>query len=88
MDRRSDLVNAWFKKAPAEETEAQLEYLGRLMACTSQLDMYMTSNAVMRVTCSSFWTATILLRIPRKPKPNRRCRNPSATTQDLYCLLQ
>ena len=48
VDRRSDLVNAWFKKAPAEETEARLNIIGRLMACTSQLDMYMTSNAVMR----------------------------------------
>jgi pyruvate,water dikinase len=48
VDRRSDLVNAWFKKAPAEETEVRLNIIGRLMACTSQLDMYMTSNAVMR----------------------------------------
>ena len=48
VDRRSDLVNAWFKKAPAEETETELNIIGRLMACTSQLDMYMTSNAVMR----------------------------------------
>jgi pyruvate,water dikinase len=48
VDRRSDLVNAWFKKGPADETEARLDIVGRLMACTSQLDMYMTSNAVMR----------------------------------------
>lgn len=47
VDRRGDLVNAWFKKAPAAETEANLDILGRLMACTGQLDMYMTSNAVM-----------------------------------------
>ena len=48
VDRRGDLVNAWFKKAPAEETEAKLDILGRLMACSSQLDMYMTSHDVMR----------------------------------------
>ncbi len=48
VDRRGDLVNAWFKKAPAERTEANLDILGRLMACTSQLDMYMTSDAVMK----------------------------------------
>ncbi len=48
VDRRNDLVNAWFKKAPADETDARLNIIGRLMACTSQLDMYMTSNAVMR----------------------------------------
>jgi len=48
IDRRGDLVNAWFKKAPAERTEANLDILGRLMACTSQLDMYMTSDAAMK----------------------------------------
>ncbi len=47
VDRRGDLVNAWYKKAPAEATEANLDLLGRLMASTSQLDMYMTSEAVM-----------------------------------------
>jgi pyruvate, water dikinase len=47
VDRRGDLVNAWFKKAPADQTEANLDILGRLMACSSQLDMYMTSPAVM-----------------------------------------
>ena len=48
VDRRGDLVNAWFKKAPAEKTAANLDLLGRLMACTSQLDMYMTSEAAMK----------------------------------------
>ena len=46
VDRRGDLVNAWYKKAPAAQTEANLDILGRLMACSCQLDMYMTSNAV------------------------------------------
>ena len=47
-DRRGDLVNAWFKKAPADRTEANLDILGRLMVSTSQLDMYMTSEAAMK----------------------------------------
>jgi pyruvate,water dikinase len=47
VDRRGDLINAWFKKAPAAQMESQLDILGRLMACTSQLDMYMTSDSVM-----------------------------------------
>jgi pyruvate,water dikinase len=47
VDRRGDLVNAWFKKAPAADMEFHLDILGRLMACTSQLDMYMTSSSVM-----------------------------------------
>ena len=45
VDRRGDLVNAWFKKAPAAATESNLDILGRLMACSCQLDMYMTGNA-------------------------------------------
>jgi len=48
VDRRGDLVNAWLKKAPADETAACLDMLGRLMACSSQLDMYMTSHDVMQ----------------------------------------
>jgi pyruvate,water dikinase len=48
VDRRGDLVNAWLKKASAQETEANLDILGRLMASSSQLDMYMTNPEVMR----------------------------------------
>jgi pyruvate,water dikinase len=48
VDRRGDLVNAWLKKASTQDTEAKLDILGRLMACSSQLDMYMTSPDVMR----------------------------------------
>jgi pyruvate,water dikinase len=48
VDRRGDLVNAWFKKAPAPETFDMLDILGRLLACTSQLDMFMTSRKVMQ----------------------------------------
>ena len=47
VDRRGDLVNAWLKKAPATETFDSLDVLGRLLATTSQLDMYMTSHEVM-----------------------------------------
>ena len=32
VDRRGDLVNAWFRKARAEETDERLDMLGRLMA--------------------------------------------------------
>ena len=47
VDRRGDLVNAWFKRAPARQTGERLDILGRLMATTSQLDMYMTSHEAM-----------------------------------------
>ena len=47
VDRRGDLVNAWFKKAGAPDMVVRLDILGRLLACTSQLDMYMTSDETM-----------------------------------------
>ena len=47
VDRRADLVNAWFRKAPADQTAERLDLLGRLLACSSQLDMYMNSREVM-----------------------------------------
>jgi pyruvate,water dikinase len=47
VDRRTDLVNAWFRKAPADQIAERLDILGRLLACSSQLDMYMTSREVM-----------------------------------------
>ena len=47
VERRGDLVNAWLKKTPHQETDAKLDILGRLMASTCQLDMYMTSHAAM-----------------------------------------
>ncbi len=54
VDRRGDLINAWLKKASAEETAEKLDLLGRLMACASQLDMYMTSEDVMRSHVAAF----------------------------------
>jgi pyruvate,water dikinase len=47
VDRRGDLVNAWLRKAPYEYTAERLDILGRLMACASQLDMYMNSREMM-----------------------------------------
>jgi len=47
VDRRGDLVNAWLKKAPAPQTYEALDIVGRLLATTAQLDMYMTSQEVM-----------------------------------------
>ena len=47
VERRNDLVNAWLKKASPEETGEKLDMLGRLMASTCQLDMYMTSYTAM-----------------------------------------
>jgi pyruvate, water dikinase len=54
VDRRSDLVNAWFRKAPADQTGERLDVLGRLLACSSQLDMYMNSREVMNWFADQF----------------------------------
>lgn len=69
VDRRGDLVNAWFKRAPAEETEANLDILGRLMACTGQLDMYMTSPQVMKWYLRQFLEGNYSFRIPEDAPP-------------------
>jgi pyruvate,water dikinase len=69
VDRRGDLVNAWFKKAPAAETEANLDVLGRLMACTSQLDMYMTSSAVMNWYVQQFLQGNYAFQMAAQPAP-------------------
>jgi pyruvate,water dikinase len=54
VDRRSDLVNAWFRKAPADQTAERLDLLGRLLACSSQLDMYMNSREMMNWFAEQF----------------------------------
>ncbi len=54
VDRRTDLVNAWFRKAPAGQTAERLDILGRLLACSSQLDMYMESAQVMNWFAEQF----------------------------------
>ena len=69
VDRRGDLVNAWFKRAPAEETEANLDILGRLMACTGQLDMYMTSPQVMKWYLRQFLEGNYSFRLPEDAPP-------------------
>jgi pyruvate,water dikinase len=48
VDRRGDVVNAWCRKAQADDTAEKLDIIGRLMACATQLDMYMTGQEMMR----------------------------------------
>ena len=73
VDRRGDLVNAWFKKATAEETEEHLDILGRLMACASQLDMYMTSQEVMKWYVQQFMEGNYAFRVAENdPAPADR----------------
>ena len=68
-DRRGDLVNAWLRKAPAAETAEKLDILGRLVACSSQLDMYMTSREVMRWYARQFLAGNYSLSPPKDAVP-------------------
>ena len=65
VDRRTDLVNAWFRKAPADQTAERLDILGRLLACSSQLDMYMTSREVMGWYVDQFLNGNYSFRTPQ-----------------------
>jgi pyruvate,water dikinase len=64
VDRRTDLVNAWYRKAPADQTEERLDVLGRLLACSSQLDMYMTSREVMNWFVNQFMEGNYSFQAP------------------------
>jgi pyruvate,water dikinase len=64
VDRRGDLVNAWFRKAPADQTAERLDLLGRLLACSSQLDMYMHSREVMNWFAEQFILGNYAFRQP------------------------
>ena len=66
VDRRGDLVNAWFRKAPADQTSERLDILGRLMASSSQLDMYMNSREAMNWFAEQFLAGNYAFRPPRQ----------------------
>ncbi len=46
VDRRGDLVTAWFRRYPRARCEEALATLGRLMACSRQLDMLIPNEKV------------------------------------------
>lgn len=66
VDRRRDLVNAWFRKAPADQTEDRLDILGRLLACSNQLDMYMESREAMNWFAEQFLAGNYRFQQPAK----------------------
>jgi len=66
VDRRTDLVNAWFRKAPADQIAERLDVLGRLLACSSQLDMFMTSREVMNWFVKQFLDGNYSFRAPQQ----------------------
>jgi pyruvate,water dikinase len=64
VDRRGDLVNAWFKRARAEDIDTNLDILGRLMACSCQLDMYMSGQEAMKWYVDQFLAGNYSFRPP------------------------
>jgi pyruvate, water dikinase len=44
VDRRGDLVTAWYRRYPRNRCELALAILGRLMACSRQLDMLISNE--------------------------------------------
>lgn len=70
VDRRGDLVNAWFKRAPADDTATNLDILGRLMACSSQLDMYMNSHDAMKWYTQEFLAGNYSFSVGNPEAPN------------------
>jgi pyruvate, water dikinase len=75
VDRRGDLVNAWFKRARAEDTETNLDILGRLMACSCQLDMYMTGREAMRWYVEQFVAGNYSFRTKVEEEPAAHLRS-------------
>jgi pyruvate,water dikinase len=46
VDRRGDLVTAWFRRYPRTRCEEALATLGRLLACSRQLDMLIANVGI------------------------------------------
>ena len=66
VDRRGDLLNAWFKKGSADDTSERLDILGRLLVSSSQLDMFMSSQEVMRWYVEQFLAGNYSFRAPEE----------------------
>jgi pyruvate,water dikinase len=69
VDVREDLVNAWLRRYPREVTEDRLDMLGRLMACSRQLDMFMADEASMRWYVGAFLSGNYRFRVGEDALP-------------------
>ena len=48
VDRRQDLITAWFRYHSQQDSEQALQMLGRLMACARQLDMLLRDDDMVK----------------------------------------
>ncbi|MBF0232014.1 MAG: pyruvate, water dikinase [Desulfamplus sp.] len=54
VDRSGDLVTAWFRRYPQEDSEHALETLGRLLVCARELDVVLKSDAAIKLYAEHF----------------------------------
>jgi pyruvate,water dikinase len=54
VTREGDLITAWFRNYPAEDTAKALEALGRLLVCSRQLDMLMHMDSDVKMYSDNF----------------------------------
>ena len=54
VDRSGDLVTAWFRRYPQQDSEAALAFLGRLMVCAQQLDVVLKTDAAVKLYAEYF----------------------------------
>ena len=54
VDRRGDLITAWLRNYTRSDSERALEMVGRLMACSRQLDMFMSDDGMIKPIIERF----------------------------------
>ncbi len=54
VDRRIDLVTAWLRRYPQQDSEDSLEILGKLMVCARQLDAVLKRDADVKLYTEYF----------------------------------
>ena len=56
VDRRGDFVTAWLGRYPRRDCEEALEVLGRLLVCSRELDLFMRTEASVKMFAEKFVT--------------------------------
>lgn len=54
VDRSGDLVTAWLRRYPQEDSEKALETLGRLIVCARELDVVLKNDAAIKLYADHF----------------------------------
>jgi pyruvate,water dikinase len=82
VDVRHDLVTAWLRRYPRAETEDRLDMLGRLMACSRQLDMFMADEASMRWHVDQFLAGNYRFRVTGNAPASVAAHQPTPCKED------